>query len=387
MFPRLAGSRRPAAPAPRRAPRQSCLSCREARDERLPARRSPRSAGSSTRSWGRVLNAALFAAVVYPLSLKVANGERDAQAAARARAAAQAEFDAAHATISGKASADAELKKFYSAVLPPDQSAARRIIGKLDQLASAASVQLGQETLEVSQERGQPARQADGDCRARSGEYRNIRRFIHALETAPGVPDSRKRRAVAGDRARSWLECDGEGRHVLPDRNRWKLRRRAPAARARAWLLGALGVAVVALVAYQMWPVAPAAPAASAVSIRRTGAAQAAARGRARRPGRLKVRLEALQAKRPDPGEAGTEPVPVSAAAGTAAAAQASCRSRRRRRAADRRRRTAAADSADPLKFMGTVEKPGLILAALTDCKGFSYAAREGEVIDGRYRW
>ncbi len=35
---------------------------------------------------------------------------------------------------------------------------------------------------------------------------------------------------------------------------------------------------------------------------------------------------------------------------------------------------------------MGTVEKPGLTLAALTDCKGFSYAAREGEIIDGRYR-
>jgi hypothetical protein len=27
-----------------------------------------------------------------------------------------------------------------------------------------------------------------------------------------------------------------------------------------------------------------------------------------------------------------------------------------------------------------------LTLAALTDCKGFSFAAREGEVIDGRYR-
>ncbi len=38
------------------------------------------------------------------------------------------------------------------------------------------------------------------------------------------------------------------------------------------------------------------------------------------------------------------------------------------------------------LKFMGTVERPGLLLAALTDCKGFSYAAREGEIVDGRYR-
>jgi hypothetical protein len=35
---------------------------------------------------------------------------------------------------------------------------------------------------------------------------------------------------------------------------------------------------------------------------------------------------------------------------------------------------------------MGTVEKPGLTLAALTDCRGFSYAAREGETIDGRYK-
>jgi hypothetical protein len=35
---------------------------------------------------------------------------------------------------------------------------------------------------------------------------------------------------------------------------------------------------------------------------------------------------------------------------------------------------------------MGTVEGPGIKLAALTDCKGFTYSAREGEAIDGRYR-
>ena len=63
----------------------------EKRGAHLSARRAP-----------SLVNAALFVAVVYPLSLKVANGERDAQAAARARAAAQAEFEAARATISGK---------------------------------------------------------------------------------------------------------------------------------------------------------------------------------------------------------------------------------------------------------------------------------------------
>jgi hypothetical protein len=35
---------------------------------------------------------------------------------------------------------------------------------------------------------------------------------------------------------------------------------------------------------------------------------------------------------------------------------------------------------------MGTVEGPGVKLAALTDCKGFTYAAREGQEVDGRYR-
>jgi hypothetical protein len=131
-----------------------------------------------------VLNAALFVAVVYPLSRKVDNGERDAQAAASARAAAQAEFDAAQATIRGKESADAELKKFYSAVLPPDLSAARRIIGKLDQLAAAANVQLGQETIEVGQEQGSQLGKLTATV-VLIGEYRNIRRLIHALETAP----------------------------------------------------------------------------------------------------------------------------------------------------------------------------------------------------------
>jgi hypothetical protein len=32
------------------------------------------------------------------------------------------------------------------------------------------------------------------------------------------------------------------------------------------------------------------------------------------------------------------------------------------------------------------VEGPGIKLAALTDCKGFTYSGREGETIDGRYR-
>lgn len=132
-----------------------------------------------------LLNAALFIAVVYPLSLKVANGERDALAAANARKAAQAEYDAARATVTGKASADSELKKFYTAVLPPDLSAARRIVyAKMDKLASTANVTPGRRDLEETQERGSDLGKLTATV-VLMGEYRNIRRFIHDLETAP----------------------------------------------------------------------------------------------------------------------------------------------------------------------------------------------------------
>jgi Tfp pilus assembly protein PilO len=132
-----------------------------------------------------LVNAALFIAVVYPLSLKVANGERDAQAAASARRAAQAENDAARATVSGKKSADEELKKFYSAVLPPDQSAARRIVyAKVDMLASAANLKQGQTGIDPTQERGSQLGKLTATV-VLTGEYRNIRKFIHDLETAP----------------------------------------------------------------------------------------------------------------------------------------------------------------------------------------------------------
>jgi hypothetical protein len=153
--------------------------------------------------------------------------------------------------------------------------------------------------------------------------------------------------------------------------------------RARGWLLAALGVALVGLVAYQMWPESAAAPAAPA-SNRRTAAARPGASSDID-PAELKVRLEALQAKREDFGDGERNPFrfqpppappapkipPVTMPAGPVGPPPPP---------------SAPPIPPVPLKFMGTVEKPGLTLAALTDCKGFSYAAREGELIDGRYR-
>ncbi|HET7217385.1 MAG TPA: hypothetical protein VFJ02_05025 [Vicinamibacterales bacterium] len=132
-----------------------------------------------------IVNAALFGAIVYPLSLKVANGERDAAAAASARAAANADYEAARATITGKASADSELKKFYGAVLPPDLSAGRRLLfGKIESVAAATSVRVVVLNQDPGQERGSELGKLTATATL-VGDYRNIRSFIHQIETAP----------------------------------------------------------------------------------------------------------------------------------------------------------------------------------------------------------
>jgi Tfp pilus assembly protein PilO len=132
-----------------------------------------------------VLNAALYIALLYPLSLKVANGERDAAAAARLRAEAQADYEQARATVTGKASADEELKKFYGAVLPVDRSAARRVLfDKVETLAASTGVSLGIRSTAPTQERSSDLGKLTGTV-ALFGDYRNIRQFIHQLETSP----------------------------------------------------------------------------------------------------------------------------------------------------------------------------------------------------------
>jgi hypothetical protein len=132
-----------------------------------------------------VVNAAVFGAVVYPLSVKAANGERDADIAAAARTSAKAEFEAARATLTGKDAANKELKKFYGDVLPPDQSAARRILrAKIEELAEASNVKKGQEAFEAKQERGSDLAKLTATV-VLTGEYRNIRRMVYGLETAP----------------------------------------------------------------------------------------------------------------------------------------------------------------------------------------------------------
>ena len=133
-----------------------------------------------------VINAALYALVVYPLAQRVASGEQEAGESTRALVAARKTYDSARGTVSGKKEADAELVKFYEEVLPSDLSGARRILyPRLDQLARKANLTPGAYRFHPEEsERNEDLRKITMTMNL-TGEYSNVRRFIHELENAP----------------------------------------------------------------------------------------------------------------------------------------------------------------------------------------------------------
>ena len=132
-----------------------------------------------------LLNVGLYLAVIYPLSMKVTANEQSAQVARDAANAARREYEAARNTVSGKAAADAELKKFYSEVLPPDVSAAQRVTYlKIQQLAQKSNVTYERASNEVTRDQDSTLGKLSTTVTL-SGQYRDIRNFIHQLETAP----------------------------------------------------------------------------------------------------------------------------------------------------------------------------------------------------------
>jgi Tfp pilus assembly protein PilO len=133
---------------------------------------------------GLILNAALLALVVLPLSQKVRGGEQQAGAATAELQAARREYNAARATVTGKGQADIELKKFYQDVLPANQSGARRILYlSLDQLVHSSNLTVENYRIDPGTDKRSELQKLTMTLNL-AGEYTNIRRFIHQLETA-----------------------------------------------------------------------------------------------------------------------------------------------------------------------------------------------------------
>jgi Tfp pilus assembly protein PilO len=132
-----------------------------------------------------VLNVIAYVALVYPLSLRASATETRKEIALRQLAAAHREHAASRVLLTSKDRADVELRKFYGEVLPDDLAGARRITyARLAQLARDADLRYERRSYE-------PDANYEGSLQkvkitmVLEGEYRNVRRFIHDLETAP----------------------------------------------------------------------------------------------------------------------------------------------------------------------------------------------------------
>lgn len=135
------------------------------------------------------VNAGVYALVVRPLEVKSAGAADRAAAASEALTLAERDAEAARALVTGKTRADQELATFYSRVVPPDLSAARRMTyATLPALARKANVRYEQRRVDIDQTRSADNNGRLGHLQIRmvlQGDYEAVRRFIYELETAP----------------------------------------------------------------------------------------------------------------------------------------------------------------------------------------------------------
>ena len=150
--------------------------------------------------------------------------------------------------------------------------------------------------------------------------------------------------------------------------------------RPNTWLLVLLGMAIAAFFATKTWSRSTVVPVVSSNQGRTQKKDEAPID-----PRDLKVRLEALEAARPEEGDSDRNPFRFQPKAPPAPPPSAF------------KPAPAPAEPEGPpppppippsaLKYMGSVEKPGGVkVAALSDCRAATFAAEEGQTVDGRYR-
>jgi Tfp pilus assembly protein PilO len=132
-----------------------------------------------------VLNILVYMFVVRPMSLSVANVEQSTGVAVQSLEAAKADYATASGTLTGKDRATKELATFYSQVLAQDLSGARRLTyGRVVKLAEQSRLAYRSSRYEPVEERGSTLTKLKTNVEL-TGNYRAMRNFIHAIETAP----------------------------------------------------------------------------------------------------------------------------------------------------------------------------------------------------------
>lgn len=132
-----------------------------------------------------VANLAVYALAVYPLTLKVAASERRAVAARAQLQAAEREEATTRLSLRRAEQADQDLQRFYRQTLPSGVEGARRMsYAKLATLADHHGLVV--ERRSYDRDSGYRGRLHKLNIRmSLSGEYPDIRAFLHALETSP----------------------------------------------------------------------------------------------------------------------------------------------------------------------------------------------------------
>lgn len=134
---------------------------------------------------GVIANIVLYALVVFPLGRQVASAQDQARVEHEQLYRAQADHKSAKATVAGKQQADFALQKFYKDVLPASDGIARKLTyTRLAQLARQANVSLEHGSNAIKHEKGSQLSKLTTTYTL-SGDYRDVRRFIYSLETAP----------------------------------------------------------------------------------------------------------------------------------------------------------------------------------------------------------
>jgi hypothetical protein len=132
-----------------------------------------------------IVNVGLYVLAVYPLGLRVAALETRASASRTQLASAERAFAAAQALVTGRERADAELKTFYADVLPADLAGARRMTyARLAQLARQANLHYGHRRYEPDSTYKGALSKLEIVMEL-SGDYGDVRAFVHTLETSP----------------------------------------------------------------------------------------------------------------------------------------------------------------------------------------------------------
>jgi Tfp pilus assembly protein PilO len=130
------------------------------------------------------VNLAIYAVVIYPRTSSANELEQRAQAAAAARARAASDLREAEAVKTGQERAAQQLARFYDSVLPQGREGARRITyRRLATLADESNLDYDRRTMGGERETNSSLEQMTVTM-VLDGEYRDVRRFIHALEAA-----------------------------------------------------------------------------------------------------------------------------------------------------------------------------------------------------------